>query len=197
MLNIPGFSNELQNYNRYTNKSSRAAKPEKTTKSYDVYTPSRQRVSETTGDNSKLHNLTDVELKLLSEKYDVSNMTEEQKNQLLNELKNMGAISERDSGLAKGGFIPYKFPEGGEVVQGIVAGELVDMKLGISFGDKNPLGPDLSENDWLSNFEKISSYCGNKGLMAKTDKDKASYSSGENLYSRLAEILGQIKNYQD
>lgn len=187
MLNIPGFSNELKNYNRYTAKTSRTAKSEQATKSYDIYTPSRQRVSESKGND--LHNLTDEELRQLSEKYDVSNMTNEQKNQLLNELKNMGVISEKERGLAEGGAIPYHFPEGGEIINGI--------KVIVVFGDRNLLGPDLSENDWLSNFKNISSYCGSKGLTAKTEEEKNSYKAGEDMYSRLAEILGQIKNYQE
>ena len=125
--------------------------------------------------------LTQDDAHSLAQKYDVTNMTRNEFNQLLSELRNMGVISSQDFSAGYGGEIPCYLKEGESVM---TEGPL-----------EEPTWPMGNERvDFIKLLRSCANYCSDFAADQEEDSDgKKVGNSLADSYHRLIDVLEQIK----
>lgn len=121
----------------------------------------------------------------LAEKYDVTNMTRNEFNQLLSELRNMGIISSQDFSVGYGGEIPCYLKEGESVM---TEGPL-----------EEPTWPMGNERvDFIKLLRSCANYCSD--FAADQEEGSDGRKVGNSLsdsYHRLIDVLEQIEKAEE
>lgn len=121
----------------------------------------------------------------LAEKYDVTNMTRNEFNQLLNELRNMGIISSQDFSVGYGGEIPNDLKEG---------------EVRMTYGPlEEPTWPMGNERvDFIKLLRSYADYCSD--FAADQEEGSDGRKVGNSLsdsYNRLIDVLEQIEKAEE
>ena len=126
--------------------------------------------------------LTQDDAHSLAQKYDVTNMTRNEFNQLLSELRNMGIINSQDFSVGYGGEIPHDLKEG-------------EVRMTYGAPDESIRWPMGNERvDFIKLLRSCANYCSD--FAADQEEDSDGRKVGNSLadsYHRLIDVLEQIK----
>lgn len=145
----------------------------------DVYIPSKSNDISQEKENSELfYGLNDAEWKELAQKYDVENLTREEKSKLLAELNQKGVLNEQEYRITNWVLIPLKdgLKEGGKITIG--EGKKFD------FECKN----------WLEKFDDIAEYCDSL-LDTLYDDDSSNFKNIQNIrdiYLKIVDVFDKM-----
>lgn len=128
-----------------------------------------------TEDKALFYGLDDKEWQAFAKKYDVENLTREEKKQLLTELKDKGVLNEKEYQTTNLVFIPCDIEQGGK----------------ITIGEQKTF--DLEDKNWLNKFDNIANYCDSLLDMIEDDSSKKqNIEEIRNIYLKIADIFDKI-----
>ena len=139
----------------------------------DVYTSAKVK---TDTENMKIQK-TETDTEKIAKKYDVEDLSCEEKKKLLTELKEKGVLNEQEFLTTSFVIIPLKdgFKEGGK----ITIGECEKLK--------------LEEKNWLKNYDTLANYCDSLlDTLTEDSSNRENIQNIQDIYLKIADIFDKI-----
>lgn len=181
--------NHQQYYSKFMVKENILEKENNQLHKSDVYTSAKvktdtenMKIQKTETDTEKIekelfYGLENKEWKEFAKKYDVEDLSCEEKKKLLTELKEKGVLNEQEFLTTSFVIIPLKdgFKEGGK----ITIGECEKLK--------------LEEKNWLKNYDTLANYCDSLlDTLTEDSSNRENIQNIQDIYLKIADIFDKI-----